>query len=167
MNCPRDAFTLQPLAAGRCVVFRCDHCRGIWLSRETLRSLSEHLARPEVLAPPVAGRAVIAGTRPCPVCSPEPLAKLTTHGIEVDVCPNCQGVWLDAGELRAVARRGPRAAHSGWLDNPVVRALDGASAGEAVVTVLAEVIPAGVEAGAAGLEAIGELLVDVISAITP
>jgi Zn-finger nucleic acid-binding protein len=167
VQCPCDDSTLRPLAAGQCVVFKCDRCRGIWLSRETLRSLSEHLARPEVLTPPLNRHTFSRSTRLCPVCSPEPLTKLPTHGIEVDVCSNCHGVWLDAGELRNVARRGPRAAHSGWLDNPLVRALDGAGGGDAVATVLVEAIPAGVEASAAGLEAIGELLVDVISAIAP
>ncbi len=42
----------------------------------------------------------------CPKCSSE-LAERTMHQVKVDVCTNCGGVWLDAGELDLVrdARR--------------------------------------------------------------
>lgn len=35
----------------------------------------------------------------CPNCSDFTLDERHSHGIEVDVCPNCEGVWLDRGEL--------------------------------------------------------------------
>ncbi len=34
----------------------------------------------------------------CPVCSAD-LRAVDRGGIEIDVCPNCRGVWLDRGEL--------------------------------------------------------------------
>jgi Zn-finger nucleic acid-binding protein len=34
----------------------------------------------------------------CPVCK-EPLVVLELEQIEVDYCMNCEGIWLDAGEL--------------------------------------------------------------------
>jgi len=34
----------------------------------------------------------------CPVCK-EPLIILELHEIEIDYCPSCSGIWLDAGEL--------------------------------------------------------------------
>lgn len=34
----------------------------------------------------------------CPVCSNE-LRPVDRGGIEIDVCPQCRGVWLDRGEL--------------------------------------------------------------------
>lgn len=34
----------------------------------------------------------------CPACK-EPFVALEMEGVEVDWCPSCQGVWLDAGEL--------------------------------------------------------------------
>lgn len=37
-------------------------------------------------------------TRSCPVDA-APLAKEIAHGIIIDRCPRCRGVWLDAGEL--------------------------------------------------------------------
>ena len=38
----------------------------------------------------------------CPKCGME-LIEIDYKGIKVDKCSECQGVWLDAGELEAVA----------------------------------------------------------------
>jgi Zn-finger nucleic acid-binding protein len=35
----------------------------------------------------------------CPVCSDTTLLMSERHGVEIDYCPNCRGVWLDRGEL--------------------------------------------------------------------
>lgn len=34
----------------------------------------------------------------CPKCGAD-LVEVTTHHVTVDVCPDCKGMWLDAGEL--------------------------------------------------------------------
>ena len=34
----------------------------------------------------------------CPVCK-EPMIILELHEVEIDYCPSCSGIWLDAGEL--------------------------------------------------------------------
>ncbi|MBA3658709.1 MAG: zf-TFIIB domain-containing protein [Gemmatimonadales bacterium] len=31
------------------------------------------------------------------------LASSTYHGVQIETCPRCGGMWLDAGELEAVA----------------------------------------------------------------
>ena len=38
----------------------------------------------------------------CPKCG-MPLIEIDYHGISVDKCSECDGVWLDAGELEQVA----------------------------------------------------------------
>lgn len=35
----------------------------------------------------------------CPVCKDATLAMTERHGVEIDYCPSCRGVWLDRGEL--------------------------------------------------------------------
>jgi Zn-finger nucleic acid-binding protein len=52
----------------------------------------------------------------CPTCPDERLAITDRHGIEVDYCPACRGIWLDRGELdklldRADPSRRQRDAH--------------------------------------------------------
>jgi hypothetical protein len=39
----------------------------------------------------------------CPKCGME-LIEMDYQGIKVDKCSECEGVWLDAGELEAVAK---------------------------------------------------------------
>lgn len=40
----------------------------------------------------------------CPVCDVE-LLLAERHGIEIDYCPKCRGVWLDRGELDSIISR--------------------------------------------------------------
>lgn len=35
----------------------------------------------------------------CPLCTDQMMMPHYRAGIEVDVCPNCKGLWLDRGEL--------------------------------------------------------------------
>jgi len=41
----------------------------------------------------------------CPVCNNVQLLMSERHGIEIDYCPNCRGVWLDRGELDKIIDR--------------------------------------------------------------
>lgn len=45
----------------------------------------------------------------CPLCLDPILDERQSHGIEVDVCPNCGGVWLDRGELEKLIAATPPA----------------------------------------------------------
>jgi Zn-finger nucleic acid-binding protein len=42
----------------------------------------------------------------CPVCNQVTLVMAERHGIEIDHCPKCRGVWLDRGELDKIIERG-------------------------------------------------------------
>lgn len=35
----------------------------------------------------------------CPLCIDQTLAITHRHGIELDICPKCRGIWLDRGEI--------------------------------------------------------------------
>ncbi len=41
----------------------------------------------------------------CPVCKVD-LLLAERHGIEIDYCPKCRGIWLDRGELDKIIARG-------------------------------------------------------------
>ncbi|AWH18869.1 hypothetical protein C1922_16920 [Stenotrophomonas sp. ZAC14D2_NAIMI4_7] len=41
----------------------------------------------------------------CPVCTTQTLQMAERHGIEIDYCPSCRGVWLDRGELDKIIER--------------------------------------------------------------
>ena len=38
----------------------------------------------------------------CPTCLNVPLRRAHRKGVEIDFCPQCRGVWLDAGELEKI-----------------------------------------------------------------
>jgi len=41
----------------------------------------------------------------CPICTDMHLLMSDRHGIEIDYCPQCRGVWLDRGELEKLIER--------------------------------------------------------------
>lgn len=43
-------------------------------------------------------------SRNCPDCE-KPLAPQTLHGVELDICGGCAGIWFDASELRMLITR--------------------------------------------------------------
>jgi len=46
----------------------------------------------------------------CPKCGAQ-LVSIQHHDVTVEECPACQGMWLDRGELEALAQR----ENEGWL----------------------------------------------------
>jgi len=46
----------------------------------------------------------------CPTCDNVNLAMADRHGIEIDYCPQCRGIWLDRGELDRLIERAETAA---------------------------------------------------------
>lgn len=59
----------------------------------------------------------------CPGCG-APLIVFELHGIEVDYCQACGGVWLDAGELERIASQAGAA--SGRLAEALLKGREGA-----------------------------------------
>ena len=43
----------------------------------------------------------------CPLCHAEMVAR-HRHGVEMDLCPDCRGIWLDRGELDRIIERSAR-----------------------------------------------------------
>ena len=41
----------------------------------------------------------------CPVCKNVTLLMSEKHGVEIDYCPECRGIWLDRGELDKIIER--------------------------------------------------------------
>ncbi|HEX5604996.1 MAG TPA: zf-TFIIB domain-containing protein [Candidatus Binatia bacterium] len=56
----------------------------------------------------------------CPKC-PGNLESYTFHGISLDRCHECGGVWLDKGELQAIVRKISRGPVGEWLDKLTAR----------------------------------------------
>lgn len=65
----------------------------------------------------------------CPNCPDVTLSLAERHGVELDYCPQCRGVWLDRGELDRLIERGSGGNHrrhddderGGYHGNPAPR----------------------------------------------
>ena len=50
----------------------------------------------------------------CPKCG-ERLTQRHLHGIEIEECPGCHGIWLDQGEAEKIGRRETEGWIARWL----------------------------------------------------
>ena len=105
MDCPKCSSDMQPVEYGTEIkVSRCSGCAGLFCDRRMLE-----LMRGEWLVDSVLDTGSAAeGARnnqiediPCPGCGTT-MARLSDKEqsqVILDACPNCDGVFLDAGEL--------------------------------------------------------------------
>ncbi|TAN38724.1 MAG: hypothetical protein EPN23_01645 [Verrucomicrobia bacterium] len=109
MQCPACEKVMLILEYQGIELDHCPACGGVWLDAGELGLLLT--GRPETPAGMTLKNAR-AGARRCPRC---PRKMDTGHfdnsTIEVDACPARHGIWLDRGELTALAQaqRGPEA----------------------------------------------------------
>ncbi|WP_005033220.1 zf-TFIIB domain-containing protein [Holophaga foetida] len=117
--CPKCGMELLEFCYQTIRIDQCSSCDGIWLDKGELEAverakkgmlLSEELntrwiqARERLRAATpgeLAERQALSHQR-CPRCHVE-LEEVQEHGVSVDRCTQCGGVWLDAGEINALA----------------------------------------------------------------
>jgi len=113
MHCPKDQNEMFKKNYEKDVeVDICVHCGGIWLDvgeLAAIQAIRENDYREQVNAAPDFLRQAeeLAHQREapmltCPQCGKEMARKEYgyTSQILIDVCPECQGTWLDPGELK-------------------------------------------------------------------
>ena len=114
MKCPHDGTALSARVYEADIqVDECESCGGMWLDKgelEQIQETIEHDHSAELRAMPDTTVAAYreardlrpAGSLRCPSCEAEMSAREYAYcsQIWVDVCPDCEGVWLEAGELR-------------------------------------------------------------------
>ncbi len=114
MNCPRcqAALTcdkLEEFSPGVTVtgieVDICNQCNGIWFDKGELERVEN------VIEPTYFEFRKIPGAREqelqleCPKCKNRTMEKAENKRdkkVIMDVCPQCKGIWLDGGELKAI-----------------------------------------------------------------
>ena len=99
--CPRDAGRLSIREWGSARYGYCDRCGGVWIGRAELDKLVEQSSFPPATYPEGEFR-ILEGTALCP-CAGQPLMnRVTRDAVTVDICPACQAIWFDAGEIQCV-----------------------------------------------------------------
>lgn len=105
MQCPKCDSAMEAVDFGTDIsVARCTGCGGLFCEKQTLLQLrNEWLADTVLDTGSVAGGAKTNDIRdiPCPRCSNimDHVQDSEQSHITLDVCPTCEGVFLDAGEL--------------------------------------------------------------------
>jgi Zn-finger nucleic acid-binding protein len=102
VNCPVCKSSMVILEFHGVEVDYCPSCHGIWLDQGELELLLDVKGKPLDLSDiPSAQK----GERRCPRCHKK-MQKgfFPGTGVEVDICPRDNGLWLDKGELLTIAR---------------------------------------------------------------
>jgi Zn-finger nucleic acid-binding protein len=120
MKCPIDNTELKEIEYERSIkVDKCDACSGMWLHDWELKAIQankgNYYADEIKKLPDVVNQSFLQAidkSRPlinCPICTKDnnPVQmERREHGycsqIMIDVCPNCNGIWLDKGEIKAL-----------------------------------------------------------------
>lgn len=81
----------------------CLYCNGIWVTEKALLILvkleKSSVSIREIITTSNAPQSL---NRQCPQCLHQPLNTLFTHGIEIDACEKCAGIFFDENEIQNV-----------------------------------------------------------------
>jgi len=123
MKCPRDKAAMMFTDDGKRMANRCPDCSGLLLGAEEVgTALGDGSAAAARIA------SLPQGKLACPHDGTA-MRTLVHQDVEIDLCPDCGALWLDAGELEKLGkgkRKGARKAAA-------VAALAAAGAGAATV----------------------------------
>jgi Zn-finger nucleic acid-binding protein len=107
MKCPACKNPLREKSAGDMTLDMCyGGCGGIWFDAHELERVSARAATTlhTIWQAPV-NPAKLSEPRMCPRCPDQMLERKwfsDRKTVEIDQCPRCNGIWLDAGEFSRV-----------------------------------------------------------------
>lgn len=145
MKCPACKSPLREKGAGGMILDICyGGCGGIWFDATELERVDARAATTlhTIWQAPV-GSVNLTEPRLCPRCPKQVLDRKwfsDLQKVEIDQCPRCAGIWLDAGEFSRIYDeiKGSKVAPPGWA-----KAMAEASAA------VSQASPPGPQAGAA------------------
>ena len=109
MKCPSCRTDLKSLDFKGITLDHCDQCDGLWFDKGELeRAKNEEDQKLKGFDFPLWAETekltALKGERLCPKCN-EKMSVINYAGyldIPIDICPTCQGVWLDKGEFQKI-----------------------------------------------------------------
>ncbi len=120
MQCPIDRVELQQREISGRNVFSCAQCHGHYVPAELFpearaaSAVQLHLQQKQAFS--VLRRDGLTLISPCHA---KTMQTLFFRGIEIDVCPECLGLWLDDGELQKIKEQVSVAKKENLSDLPV------------------------------------------------
>ena len=89
------------------MVDHCESCGGVWFDKGELEQVDEILEVSVVEIRKIPHSQMQQEPLTCPACQTSTMDKIRNERdqhVVMDVCPNCKGIWLDAGELEAIQK---------------------------------------------------------------
>lgn len=113
MKCPLDQIDMVEKQGDGFVYHECEACNGVWMRHRSLRTIVRQYSPDSDISIPLPDDAYLPFSDPdfdtnnitiCPVDG----AKYYEHsygGVMIDLCPKCDGLWLDKGELDKIREK--------------------------------------------------------------
>jgi uncharacterized protein len=109
MKCPACQHPLRRFKAGTVTLDGCDGgCGGIWFDHRELAKVNREYPNPDAQVAELSRNPAVRthddDIRKCSKCGVTLEKKLYSlgSGVIMDVCPKCNGIWLDGGELEKI-----------------------------------------------------------------
>jgi len=105
MQCPKCKIELKDEMHGGTLYHKCPRCEGFWFDPGELSRIRQEKDWFTIDHVHKAAKATIADTNlKCPrhEINLKTIEYEQETGIKVHVCPRCEGLWLEAGEVRAI-----------------------------------------------------------------
>ncbi|MDJ0508067.1 MAG: zf-TFIIB domain-containing protein [Crocosphaera sp.] len=105
LKCPKCGGTLEAIMYEDIEVDRCCQCTGIWFDSSEAENLKRLKGSEKIDIGDLnteKATETLDATIPCPRChvSMIKMLDLDKHPIWYETCPQCQGIWFDAGEFK-------------------------------------------------------------------
>jgi Zn-finger nucleic acid-binding protein len=103
MDCPRCIEKMEDTNIKGIAVNRCLYCNGTWLQLTSLKHIFERSgSKQSIVDVKRAFQSQYDGNanRQCPECEKQKLFQIVVDGVELDLCPQCNGLFFDEGELK-------------------------------------------------------------------
>jgi Zn-finger nucleic acid-binding protein len=105
LNCPRCREKMANTTRDGIEAHTCLYCNGVWVSGAALDGILARENNPPAKSALLAGckhQSDNTANRHCPTCQHETLYQVASQGVELDLCPRCNGLFFDEGELKQV-----------------------------------------------------------------
>ncbi len=109
MICHRCNSKMEKSQMDGVLIDKCINCNGVWLDAGELEMLvyEERKTQFQILTETKIeniqeGNRLITNVNACPKCQQTPLLKIYEHGVELDQCLHCKGIFFDDGELKKI-----------------------------------------------------------------
>jgi Zn-finger nucleic acid-binding protein len=105
MDCPRCIEKMEETTSKGIITHTCFYCNGTWISGKSLKLIlnnSQNTSLQNDLKSSFESLKLSNNGRHCPECNNQQLFQIDARGVELDLCPECIGVFFDEGELKQV-----------------------------------------------------------------